>query len=144
MLEKIKNEAPELQEVADQEGMNVMSLFNNIAGTLRTVSIEQTAMIYAVPKSVVEFVNENREFIKNGKDETISISVKELNIFCDENNFSNRTFLKIFEDRKLLIIDNDIDNDIHYKGYVYKIKGFPESILHLSFKGCGGNIALCN
>lgn len=80
----------------------------------------------------------------NGKDETISISVKELNIFCDENNFSNRTFLKIFEDRKLLIIDNDIDNDIHYKGYVYKIKGFPESILHLSFKGCGGNIALCS
>lgn len=65
MIEKIKNEAPELQEVADQEGMNVMSLFNNIAGTLRTVSIEQTAMIYAVPKSVVEFVNENREFIKS-------------------------------------------------------------------------------
>ena len=63
MIEKIKNEAPGLQEVADQEGMNVMNLFNNIAGTLRTVSIEQTAMIYAVPKNVVEFVNENREFM---------------------------------------------------------------------------------
>ena len=65
MIDKIKNEAPELKEVADQEGMNVMSLFNNIAGTLRTVSIEQTAMIYAVPKNVVEFVNENREFISH-------------------------------------------------------------------------------
>ena len=59
MIEKIKNDAPELQEVADQEGMNVMNLFNNIAGTLRTVSIEQTAVIYAVSKSVVEFVSEN-------------------------------------------------------------------------------------
>lgn len=65
MIEKIKNEAPELQEVADQEGMNVMSLFNNIAGTLRTVSVEQTAMIYAVSKSVVEFVKVNSEFIKS-------------------------------------------------------------------------------
>lgn len=65
MIEKIKNEAPELQKVADQEGMNVMSLFNNIAGTLRTVSVEQTAMIYAVPRDVVEFVKINSEFIKS-------------------------------------------------------------------------------
>jgi hypothetical protein len=65
MIEKIKNEAPELQKVADQEGMNVMSLFNNIAGTLKTVSVEQTAMIYAVSKSVVEFVKVNSEFIKS-------------------------------------------------------------------------------
>ena len=71
MIEKIKNEAPELQEVADQEGMNVMSLFNNIAGTLRTVSVEQTAMIYAVPEYTVEFVkfflsNLQRTFLANG------------------------------------------------------------------------------
>ena len=65
MIEKIKNEAPELQKVADKEGMNVMSLFNNIAGTLRTVSVEQTAMIYAVPRDVVEFVKINSEFIKS-------------------------------------------------------------------------------
>lgn len=65
MIEKIKNEAPELQKVADQEGMNVMSLFNNIAGTLKTVSVEQTAMIYAVPRDVVEFVKVNSEFIKS-------------------------------------------------------------------------------
>jgi len=63
MLERIQKEAPMLQEVADQEGMNVVSLFNNIAGTIKTVSIEQTAIIYAVPVSVIEFVQKNSELI---------------------------------------------------------------------------------
>jgi len=63
----IKEKAPELVQVADQEGMNVVNLFNNIAGTLRTVSIEDTAKIYAVSVDVVEFVKENSEFAQKGE-----------------------------------------------------------------------------
>jgi hypothetical protein len=43
--------------------MNPLSLFRNIAGTLRSVSVEDTALIYAVPLEVIEFVNENKDLL---------------------------------------------------------------------------------
>lgn len=44
------------------------------------------------------------------KENTLVITVKELNIFCDRNNFSNREFLNAFSERGLLIKDNESMN----------------------------------
>lgn len=48
--------------------------------------------------------------IINRKENTLVITVKELNIFCDRNNFSNREFLNAFSERGLLIKDNESMN----------------------------------
>ncbi len=50
--------APELLQVARDEGMNVMSLYNNIKGTLQSATIKDTAMIYAVKPDSVRFVKD--------------------------------------------------------------------------------------
>lgn len=60
--------------------------------------------------------------IINQKENTLIITVKELNVFCDRNNFSNREFLNAFSERGLLIKDNEpmIVDYIYVNCYMFK------------------------
>jgi len=54
----IEVKAPELLQVAVKEDMNVMSLYNNIKGTLATCSVKETAKIYKLQKESISFVKD--------------------------------------------------------------------------------------
>ncbi len=60
--------------------------------------------------------------IINQKENTLIITVKELNVFCDRNNFSNREFLNAFIERGLLIKNNEpmIVDYVYVNCYMFK------------------------
>ncbi|MBL1294485.1 MAG: hypothetical protein COB61_011535 [Thiotrichales bacterium] len=64
----MKNLPKELLEIAENEKMNPMDLFNNIVGTLRTVNVRETAVIYDISQDCITIIKQwidNEQFLKN-------------------------------------------------------------------------------